>query len=73
MYRESRCSDLLERSVVSWKAAHLDAFGRGLTRQSPSRRHLQTKKHKTWEADGTIIVEGTKITLFDTEGKRYVA
>ena len=58
--------------MVSWKVAHLDAFGRGLTRQSLSRRHPQTKKHKTWEADGIIIVEGTKVTLFDTEGKRFV-
>ena len=38
-----------------------------------SRRHPQTKKHKTWEGDGIVIVEGTKVTLFDNEGKRYVA
>ena len=57
--------------MVSWKAASLDAFGCSLTRQSRSRRHPQTKKHKTWEGDGVIIVEGTKVTLFDTEGKRY--
>jgi len=59
--------------MVSWKAVHLDAFRHGLTRQLPSRRHPQTKKHKTWEGDGIIIVEGTKITLFDPEGKRYAA
>ncbi|KAG7450934.1 uncharacterized protein BT62DRAFT_1071552 [Guyanagaster necrorhizus] len=32
-------------------------------------RNHQTKKHKTWEGDGVLVVEGSQATLFDTDGK----
>ncbi|KAK0193509.1 SNF2 family N-terminal domain-containing protein [Armillaria mellea] len=33
-------------------------------------RNHQSKKHKTWEGDGVVVVEGSQATLFDTDGKQ---
>ncbi|PBL03987.1 hypothetical protein ARMGADRAFT_1049644 [Armillaria gallica] len=33
-------------------------------------RNHQSKKHKTWEGDGVVVVEGSHATLFDTDGKQ---
>ncbi|KAK7057394.1 SNF2 family N-terminal domain-containing protein [Favolaschia claudopus] len=32
-------------------------------------RAPQTKKHKTWDGDGVLVVVGSKATLYDSEGK----
>ncbi|KIY62493.1 hypothetical protein CYLTODRAFT_438881 [Cylindrobasidium torrendii FP15055 ss-10] len=32
-------------------------------------RNPQTKKHKTWEGDGVLVVEGTRGKLYDTDSK----
>ncbi|KAF8170206.1 SNF2 family N-terminal domain-containing protein [Mycena galopus ATCC 62051] len=32
-------------------------------------RNYQTKKHKTWDGDGVLVVTGSKSTLYDSEGK----
>ncbi|KII92162.1 hypothetical protein PLICRDRAFT_50591 [Plicaturopsis crispa FD-325 SS-3] len=29
----------------------------------------QTKKHKTWDGDAVLVAEGSKCTLYDTDGK----
>jgi hypothetical protein len=32
----------------------------------------QTKKHKTWDGDAILCVEGNRLTMYDSEGKQYV-
>lgn len=45
--------------------------------QGPSRvwmvqwRLPQTRKHKTWNGDGVLLVEGARFVMFDTDGKKY--
>lgn len=36
------------------------------------RRHHQQRKHKTWEGDAVLAVNGPKGTMYDTEGKMCV-
>lgn len=36
------------------------------------RRAPQYKKHKTWDGDGVLVVNGSSCTLYDTDGKQYV-
>lgn len=35
-------------------------------------RKKQNKKHKTWDADGILLLQDKNVTLLDTEGKVYV-
>ncbi|KAF9045835.1 hypothetical protein BDZ89DRAFT_1155511 [Hymenopellis radicata] len=32
-------------------------------------RNHQTKKHKTWEGDGVLVIEGSRATLYASDGK----
>ncbi|KAF8920583.1 SNF2 family N-terminal domain-containing protein [Mucidula mucida] len=32
-------------------------------------RNHQTKKHKTWEGDGVLVIEGSRATLYGSDGK----
>lgn len=36
------------------------------------RRNPQYKKHKTWDGDGVLVVNGNRCILHDTDGKPYV-
>ena len=36
------------------------------------RRAPQSKKHKTWQGDGILVVNGPRATLLDQDGKLYV-
>ena len=38
-----------------------------------NRRMPQYKKHKTWDGDAVLVLNGTKGTMYDLEGKLYVA
>lgn len=31
----------------------------------------QTKKHKTWDGDAVLVLNGAKGTMYDLEGKLY--
>jgi DNA repair and recombination protein RAD54B len=33
------------------------------------RRKFQFKKHKTWDGDAVLVVNGAKATLYDLDGK----
>ena len=39
--------------------------------QVAARRAPQARKHKTWEGDGVLVVNGTRGTLLDLDGKLY--
>ncbi|KAJ7502774.1 SNF2 family N-terminal domain-containing protein [Mycena galericulata] len=36
-------------------------------------RNFQSKKHKTWDGDGVLVVSGFKSTLYDSDGKTISA
>ena len=36
------------------------------------RRNPQYKKHKTWDGDAVLVVNGNSCTLYDTDGRQYV-
>jgi hypothetical protein len=36
------------------------------------RRYPQAKKHKTWDGDGVLKLEGDRYYLFGIDGKKYV-
>jgi DNA repair and recombination protein RAD54B len=38
-----------------------------------NRRMPQYKKHKTWDGDAVLVLNGAKGTMYDLEGKLYVA
>lgn len=38
-----------------------------------NRRMPQYKKHKTWDGDAVLVLNGAKGTLYDLEGKLYVS
>ena len=38
-----------------------------------NRRMPQYKKHKTWDGDAVLVLNGTKGTMYDLEGKLYAA
>lgn len=36
-----------------------------------NRRMPQYKKHKTWDGDAVLVLNGAKGTMYDLEGKLY--
>lgn len=39
--------------------------------EAPLRRSPQARKHKTWEGDGVLVVNSSRATLMDQDGRVY--
>ncbi|KAK0495192.1 P-loop containing nucleoside triphosphate hydrolase protein [Armillaria luteobubalina] len=64
-----RKSDQLDAQSRKRQALDIGAVGSSEYWMVQWRNH-QSKKHKTWEGDGVVVVDGSQATLFDTDGKQ---